>query len=291
MPRRPRSLAPFKFPAGSDETSRMHVLLVVDDKLAKAAKIALESETRQIAIAPTPSQALALAKRRAPDCVVLKELKNEEELQTFRQSLASRCPGPPITVVTIKPEDTVETIVREVEAAESARNDGAAALKPAELTVLLLDDRGIARKHMAAAVAAEGWRVLEAADSREATLKLLDEKIDCFLLTSMLAGQSSAGVIKSAIILREVHPYPFGIVVLVDAEEGQGAANTMKTGADDVIAKSSSAQVLARRMQSAVQLRDLRRENRRLQGRLDALEQGESPKTPDATLAEGSPSA
>ncbi len=213
---------------------------------------------------------MALAKRRPPDCVVTKAPGAPEELDEFRTSLAARCPNGTIPVIPMQTDDTPDAIVRAVLGVDTALAGASPHSGPP--TVLLLDDRGIARKNIAAQLAAEGWRALEAADAKEATLKLLDQRVDCFLLSSVLAGQSSAGVIKSALVVRDVHPHPFSIVVLVDVDEGNAAAAVMKLGADDVVAKSAAASVLARRMANAVRTRDLRREIRSLKERIAALE-------------------
>ncbi len=261
----------------------MHVLLVLDDKLAHPVKAALAGDAHTVLVAPTSAQALALAKRRPPNLVVHRPFRSDDESRTFRESLDARCPGKTIAVLETKAGDTVDSILERVrraggEAAGGAERDAAAAAAAAAAagpTVLLLDDRGVARKHLAAAIAGEGWRVLEAADAREATLKILDECVDCFLLPSMLGGQPSAGLVKSAMIVRDVHPHPFSIVVLVDAEEGAGAATLAKSGVDDVVAKSTATQVLVRRLATAKQLRDLRFENRRLREQLGAA--GDAP--------------
>ncbi len=218
------------------------------------------------------SQALALAKRRPPDCVVAKTPPAPAELDAFRASLAARCPNATIPVISIQPDDTPEAIVQAILGVEAASSATAAPGTAGPPTALLLDDRGIARKNLATQLAAEGWRVLEAADPKEATLKLLDQRVDCFLLCSVLAGQPSGGVIKSTLVVRDVHPHPFSIIVLVDTDEGNTAAAVMKLGADDVVAKSAAAAVLARRMEIAVRARDLRREIRTLKERIAALE-------------------
>jgi two-component system NtrC family sensor kinase len=181
-------------------------------------------------------------------------------------------------LIPIQPGDSPDAIVRAILGVESA-SSGSASAPTGSPTVLLLDDRGIARKNLAGQLGSEGWRVLEAADPKEATLKLLDQRVDCFLVNSVLAGQPSGGVIKSAIVVRDVHPHPFSIVALVDVDEGNAASAVMKLGVDDVVAKSAAASVLARRMSIAVRTRDLRREIRALKERIAALEKTSTPDT------------
>jgi PleD family two-component response regulator len=232
----------------------------------------LESNGHSVLIAPTPSQALALAKRRPPDCVVAKAPATTEELERFRASLASRCPDSTIPVIPVGAHDSPEAIVQSIVGLAGLPAGGAAPSTPQGPCVLVLDDRGIARKNLAAQIAAEGWHVLEAADAKEATLKLLDRPVDCLLLNAVLAGQSTLGVIKSAAVVRDVHPHPFSIVVLADTDDGSAATIAMKHGADDVVSKNAAASVMIRRMVSAVRIRDLRREIRSLKERIAQLE-------------------
>lgn len=249
----------------------MHVLLIVDDKLSRALRPALEQGGHEVTVAPTASQALALAKKKPPGCVALRQPKTPDELQKFRESLQKKCPGSTFAIVPVKSEDTPETVVQNILEMQSAV-EAAAGSAPAGPTVLLLDDRGIARKHLGSALAAEGWRVFEAGEVREAALKLIDGRVDCLLLTNLIAGQSSAGVIKSAMVIREAHPQPYSIVVLVDSEEGQGAAGAMRAGADDVIAKTLVAPVMNRRLQLSIRMQRLIRENRVMKERLAILD-------------------
>jgi DNA-binding response OmpR family regulator len=128
------------------------------------------------------------------------------------------------------------------------------------------------RRSLAAQLSGEGWRVLEASEVKEAALKLLDERVDCLVLNAVLAGQSSMGVLRSATIIRDVHPYPFSIVVLADSEEGNVSANAMLHGADDIVPRRCSTPLISRRLVIATRFRDLRREVSALKERIARLE-------------------
>jgi DNA-binding NarL/FixJ family response regulator len=92
------------------------------------------------------------------------------------------------------------------------------------------------------------------------------------MVAAMLHGRPSTGIIRSAAEIRKAHPFPYSILVVTDLDTSQAAAKMLEAGADDIVGRASGFPVMARRLQVALNLRSLLRENRYLKEQLASCE-------------------
>ncbi|MCA9752457.1 MAG: hypothetical protein KC591_09715 [Gemmatimonadetes bacterium] len=142
---------------------------------------------------------------------------------------------------------------------------------PAQPVALVVDDRDAHRRRLVGVLQNDGWAVIEAENDKGAALALIDRSIDCAVFPATLAGAPSAGLVRSAAVIRESHPHPFGILVVMDTEVPESAERLIRAGADDVITPCS-ARSMSRRMRLVHDYRRLLHLNRHLAERVARAE-------------------
>jgi DNA-binding NtrC family response regulator len=246
-------------------------ILVVspEEERAQAVRTALEAGGHGVTTAKTRAEGLAQAKESPPDVVVVAADESAEGLQEFRTALETRASGKAIPVLPMRPTDTPQAVV----AAMARLNSRAAStVDDGTRTILLVDDKDGSRMRLVSQFSTQGWKVIEATDGKSTALKLIDGRIDCLIVSALLSGKMSHAIVRSASEIRKVHPHPYAILVMADAEDSDTANRMMSDGADDVVGRTTGASVLQRRLERALTVRDLLRENRALKERLAALE-------------------
>jgi len=249
------------------------ILVFPNDPRRSEFSQALQAEGHTVRPVATPAEALAAATGEAPDCVVLDGKTLANALEGVRSSLETRCPGKAIPVIATEPGGAPGHLLSAM--ARLARTGQAIDL--AGKTILLVDDKDITRRRLSAQLSNDGWRVIEAVDGSKAALTIIDQRIDCLMVSAMLHGRPSTGVIRSAAEIRKAHPFPYSILVVTDLDTSQAAAKMLEAGADDIVGRASGFPVMARRLQVALNLRSLLRENRYLKEQLADLEFSEGP--------------
>jgi DNA-binding response OmpR family regulator len=248
----------------------MDVLLVFpNDARRPEFEKALQGEGHTVRTFTTPSEALAAAGSEPPECAVLDGNTLAQALEGFRSSLESRCPGKAIPVVTTERNGSAADLVN---AMTRLARSGGKAIDLSGKTILLVDDKDITRRRLSAQLSNDGWRVIEAMDGSKAALSIIDGRIDCLMVSAMLHGRPSTGIIRSAAEIRKAHPFPYSILVVTDLDTSQAAAKMLEAGADDIVGRASGFPVMARRLQVALNLRSLLRENRYLKEQLASCE-------------------
>ncbi|GJM45520.1 MAG: hypothetical protein DHS20C21_23620 [Gemmatimonadota bacterium] len=239
-----------------------------DDDLATRLEAALGTEGRKVTRVPTHAEGLSQAKALAPDVVIYGSSGEGADPEGFRSALESRLENRSIPVLPVASDETPERVAAAIRrlaerADEEEEDDGVR-------TILIVDDKDANRRRLASQFAGSSWKVLEAMDGKGTALLLIDHAIDCVIVNALLAGKTSHGIVRSAAEIRKVHPHPYSILVIADAEHSDTASRMIENGADDVVGRSSGAFLLHRRVQCVLKLRDLLRENRTLKERLAA---------------------
>lgn len=249
----------------------MNVLVISPETdRAEAVRKAVEPDGHQVTTAGTRAEGLAMAKEWTPDVVVVASDDSGEGLQHLRTALETLAAGKAIPVLPMRPSDAPGGIAAAVKRLQS--EPPAERLDAATRTILLIDDREANRKRLVSQFTSQGWTVLEATDGKSTALKLIDGRIDCLIVSALLTGSASHAIVRSASEIRKVHPHPYAILVMADAEDSDTANRMVSQGADDVVGRTAGAAVLQRRLERAMSLRDLLRENRALKERLASLD-------------------
>ncbi|MBZ0266836.1 response regulator [bacterium] len=249
----------------------MDILVIApEEERAQAVRKALEAGEHRVSIAKTRAEGLAFSKEAPPDVVVAATEESAEGLQELRTALETRSAGKAIPVLPLRPSDTPQAIAAAVSRLKS--QPAAEPVDDGTRTILLVDDRDANRMRLVSQFSNQGWKVLEATDGKSTALKLIDGRIDCLVVNAMLSGKTSHAIVRSASEIRKVHPHPYAILVMADAEDSDTANRMMSQGADDVVGRTTGASVLQRRLERALAVRDLLRENRALKERLAALD-------------------
>ena len=251
----------------------MNVLVVCpDDGRTGELKQALEGARHRVFVVGTPAEGLAAAEKAQPSAIVFATEAEGTCVADFRSALETRVPDRAVPVLPASPGDAPASVVEALGRLTGTEADEA----PPGKTLLLVDEKAANRRRLVSQLSGDGWNILEAVDARSAALLLIDNAIDCMVVTAMLSGQTSHGLVRSAQLIRKVHPNPFTILVLADAENSASAARMIDSGADDVVSRTGGAALLLRRLRSLANFRDLLRENRRLQERIASLEAAHS---------------
>ena len=126
-------------------------------------------------------------------------------------------------------------------------------LAPQSTSVLLVDDEFHIRQIARLALAAFGWRIVEADNGEDALKLLADGTFDLVLLDMELPKLSGAEVLRH---LREnpVAPH-LKVIVLSGQGDADALSGTIATGADDFLAKPFSVVQLRARASSALRLK------------------------------------
>lgn len=247
----------------------MNILVIApEEERAQAVRTALEAGGHTVATTKTRAEGLAHAKDAPPDVVVVAADQSAEGLQELRTALETRAAGKAIPVLPMREGDTPQAVV----AAMSRLKSRAEPVDDGTRTILLVDDKDANRMRLVSQFSTQGWKVIEATDGKSTALKLIDGRIDCLVVNAMLSGKTSHAIVRSASEIRKVHPHPYAILVMADAEDSETANRMMREGADDVIGRTTGAAALQRRLERALTVRDLLRENRALKERIAALE-------------------
>jgi adenylate cyclase len=241
-----------------------------EEDRAQAISKALEAAGHKVSMARTRAEGLAHTKEAPPDVVVVAADESAEGLQELRTALETRAAGKAIPVLPLRPSDTPQVIAAALNRMKSPA--AAAPVDDGTRTILLVDDKDANRMRLASQFSNHGWKVLEATEGKSTALHLIDGRIDCLIVNAMLSGKTSHAIVRSASEIRKVHPHPYAILVMADAEDSDTANRMMSQGADDVVGRTTGASVLQRRLERALAVRDLLRENRALKEKLAALE-------------------
>jgi DNA-binding response OmpR family regulator len=112
-------------------------------------------------------------------------------------------------------------------------------------TILVVDDETTLRETLADALEAEGFRVVEAADGREALARFRAERPDLVLLDLMLPELSGVEVCR---IIRAESSVPIVMLTAKDSELDKVVG--LELGADDYVTKPFSLRELAARVRA-----------------------------------------
>jgi DNA-binding response OmpR family regulator len=112
-------------------------------------------------------------------------------------------------------------------------------------TILVVDDEPTLREMLAEALEADGYRVVVAADGREALSRFRAERPDLVLLDLMLPELSGVEVCR---ILRAESPVPIIMVTAKDSELDKVVG--LELGADDYVTKPFSLRELSARIRA-----------------------------------------
>src|SRR5512146_1361010 len=112
-------------------------------------------------------------------------------------------------------------------------------------TILVVDDETTLRETLADALAAEGFRVVEAADGREALARFRAERPDLVLLDLMLPELSGVEVCR---IIRAESSVPIVMLTAKDSELDKVVG--LELGADDYVTKPFSLRELTARVRA-----------------------------------------
>jgi len=245
----------------------MDVLLVAGDgEITTRLTGQLQEQGHHVDRAGSPTDGLSQAAKRRPGCVILAG-DDSAAAERFGRSLETRI-GARIPVMSVGDPEKVLPIIAKLEAALAVGGDEARApARRKPRTVLVVHDHDSRRRRIASILEREGWRVEQADSDKGAGLALIDRTLDCVIFAAMLDGILADQVVRSAAVIRDAHPQPFGILVLVDAETPEAATRLLQAGADDIISVTGGP-ALSRRMQLVAEYRRLERENRELQAKL-----------------------
>jgi len=112
-------------------------------------------------------------------------------------------------------------------------------------TILVVDDEPILRETLAEALAADGFRVVTAADGREALNRFREERPDLVVLDLMLPGDDGLTLCRN---LRAKSEIP--VIMLTARGEETDRIVGLEMGADDYLAKPFSARELLARIKA-----------------------------------------
>ena len=126
-------------------------------------------------------------------------------------------------------------------------------------TILVVDDEPTLREMLAEALEADGFRVVEAADGREALTRFRADRPDLVLLDLMLPELSGVEVCR---ILRAESGVPIIILTAKDSELDKVVG--LELGADDYVTKPFSLRELSARVRALFRRADRGRKRRRL---------------------------
>jgi DNA-binding response OmpR family regulator len=118
-------------------------------------------------------------------------------------------------------------------------------------TVLLIDDEPLIRETVAEALEADGFRVVTAADGREALVRFRDDPPDLVLLDLMLPELSGMEVCR---IIRRESPVPIVMLTARDSEVDKVVG--LELGADDYVTKPFSLRELQARVRAHLRRQD-----------------------------------
>jgi DNA-binding response OmpR family regulator len=218
----------------------------------------LESRGHNVVTVPTMQEGLVVAAKTTPDCIVLESGASTESRSQFQRVLSAGARHDQTPVIVANPQENWQHVV-EVIAKLWELDTGRATLRswsPLDaasggLTAVVLDStpRGT---ELARSLAHRELRVLETSDIRRATLAILDQRVDCVLVSSTVGGGAPHSVVRSLSILRKTHPHPFAILVLVDEETSTARDEAVAAGADGIGARSIDASSLRWRVNAAV---------------------------------------
>lgn len=255
----------------------MEVLIVCEDA-ARTQDIrgALEQSGHQVESVGTPAEGLSRAGEAAPDLIILSSTGDDtaKELKEFRASVESHIPERAVPVLPARPQDSAKALVDAITRLAEKLAPAAQEEVPddSSRTLLLVEDKEAHRRRLMSQFQNAGWTVIEVEDTKTATLKLIDNAVDCVMVSAMLSGKTSHGFVSGAAEIRKGHPNPYTILVMVDVEDSDSSTRMLDHGADDIVGRSMGAAALMRRMHSALSFRRLLRENRRLKERIASLE-------------------
>jgi two-component system KDP operon response regulator KdpE len=118
------------------------------------------------------------------------------------------------------------------------------------ITVLVIDDEPAIRRLLRTSLAAQGYRVVEAADGTEALAAVARDKPDLLILDLGLPDVSGIDIIRD---VRRNSTVP--IIVLSVREDERGKVEALDLGADDYITKPFGTDELVARIRTALRHR------------------------------------
>jgi DNA-binding response OmpR family regulator len=240
------------------------LIIGTDDERAESLAAPLAAAGHEIVRASTPEEGIRKLDGVAPQSVIFAD---EEEAGRAAATGADASPG-----ATPAGKELAAFIEKTAARTGGPTHPAKPPARPDQKTVLLLEDREVHRRRIATHLGSEGWHVIEVDNGRLGALRLIDDDPDCLLVSSVIGGKSSRGIVRSADRIRKAHPHPFAILVSLDTAHAAQVAQFVEVGADDVVSRADGAAGLLRRLEAALRLRKLMRENRRLAQRLAELE-------------------
>jgi two-component system KDP operon response regulator KdpE len=118
------------------------------------------------------------------------------------------------------------------------------------ITVLVIDDEPAIRRLLRTSLAAQGYRIVEAADGTEALAAVARDKPDLLILDLGLPDVSGIDIIRD---VRRNSTVP--IIVLSVREDERGKVEALDLGADDYITKPFGTDELVARIRTALRHR------------------------------------
>lgn len=132
--------------------------------------------------------------------------------------------------------------------------------------ILAVDDSATFRRHIAEALAGEGYEVV-LAESGEQALELLSvQPVDCVLLDVMMPGLSGREV--CARMKAQPHLRDVPVLILTALEDRASMIDLLAAGADDYLEKTAELSVLKARVRAQLRRRQFEEETRRVRERL-----------------------
>lgn len=136
-------------------------------------------------------------------------------------------------------------------------------------TILIVDDESFIRENVQRILSEDGYRVLEAANGRQALELIAGEEVDLTLLDLNLGPENGLTLLNS---LKELNPELL-VIIITGYGSVESAVDALKLGAFDYMKKPFKADALRVIVKLALQTQELRREVRSLRRTSDLGEQ------------------
>ncbi len=136
-------------------------------------------------------------------------------------------------------------------------------------TILIVDDEAFIRENVQRVLTEDGYRVLEAANGRQALELIAAEEIDLALLDLNLGPDNGLALLSS---FKELNPELL-VIIITGYGSVESAVDALKLGAFDYMKKPFKADALRVIVKLALQTQELRREVRSLRRSSDLGEQ------------------
>lgn len=226
-------------------TAQPRVLVVsASDTVALRLRLLLEAEGAEVVVAPTLSEAAALAAESPPILAVLDQRERDEA--------SARLPGVPL--VAIEPLPDWEGVGRSLKTfladPGSPPADEAEAMAEALRLgrILLLDDSATYRKYLRLEMERWGLRVEALSQPAEAFARLATGEYDAAVIDLVMPGEDGAQLCQRAARMRREKGLSFLLMVLSSRETRADLTRCLEAGADEFLGKSADMELLKTRL-------------------------------------------